>query len=356
MTKGLYISASNLIQNTQRLDVISNNLANLETTGYKRDAVDFESFNERLQYRIHGSNIPWEMGRPNVEMTKEDDSFVFKTSSGYFRVQTPDGIHYTKEMRAIIDPDGMLKTEYRTTDGFPDYTRANPILSDKGPIRIGSGELNVQPDGTLATEDGTVQLIQPSTPTAVGTISAGLKTYKLRTVFEQGNIVNTENSMDFALKGEGFFAVKNEKGDKYYTRNGALSLNQEGALCTLDGMKLVGLNGPVIMEDSNFAINDFGEVIQHGEIVDKIELVQFTRKADILKVGANLFRSRDYMEGTIEPFGGEVIQGAIEGSNVAPVVEMIKMIQLNRTYESSQKVVHSIDDMLGKAVNEISKV
>ena len=73
MVKGLYIAGTSMITNIKKMDVIGNNLANVNTTGYKKDGIQVESFNARLLSRINGSNMPYEYGAKEVTQSASGD-------------------------------------------------------------------------------------------------------------------------------------------------------------------------------------------------------------------------------------------------------------------------------------------
>lgn len=356
MVKGLYISATNLIANQRKLEVISNNLSNLHTTGFKRDDVEFESFHARLHRRVRGSLLPAELGEPDAKIEKKGEEYHLSLKRGHFRFETPDGIHNAKSAIVRIDDEGYVRSVYRTPSGQLDRRRGNYLLSGKDRVRLAGAdaELRLSPDGKI----GEQRVVERYRLSDVGTVSAGVNAYDVRTNFDQGTIVRTDNVTDFAIKGDGFFVVKAPNGEEFLTRFGAMTLNAAGELMTLDGSRLIGLNGPVVLEEGDFAINRYGEVIQNGQIVDKIKMTKVEDKSDVYKVGLNYFKLREESQrvGKVEDFDGELIQGHIERSNVEAVSEMIKMIELNRNYESAQKVVTTIEEMMAKATGELGKV
>lgn len=351
MVKGLYIAATNLNANKKKLDVISNNLANIHTSGFKREDVEFESFNARLQSRIHGSMRPAEVGVGDVEFAKDGNEYTVSTKNGYFRFETKDGVHVSKDAKLYIDKEGYVKSVYKTASGQIDMRKGSYLLNGAERVRVSAGEeLNKE----MFEAPG---VIHPYRANTIGTLSAGVKVQEIRIEHEQGTILRTENFSDFAISGDGYFTVLGQNGQEYLTRFGATTLNQHGELMTLNGAKLVGTNGAVKLGQGEFTINNFGEVIQNGEIIDRLKLVSVTDKSDLFKVGVNYFKLREpeNRQGSIEPFKGELLQGYIERSNVDPITEMIRMMELNRSYEGAQKVITTLDEMLGKAVNELGK-
>jgi flagellar basal-body rod protein FlgG len=356
MVKGLYVAATALVTNTNKIDAISNNLANVNSSGYKKDSVEVESFNDRLFTRINGSNYPYSQMTPSVAMTQTNDEYDLTTEGGYFRVQTDEGVHYDNEVVVIKDIDGYLRTKYKNIGGTIDYLKGNYLLGSNGPIYVGDGDFTVDSQGNLSVDGTYADNITISTmPTVIGTMGAGIKAYKIATDFEAGQMEVTNSKYDVALQGDGFFNIDTPMGTMY-TRNGAFTINQYSELVTMDGYNVLGIDGPITITSDNFSINEFGEVIQDGEITDKLTISNFTNVADLEKVGGTFFNFIDNPTGEMVDFEGEVKQGVIEHSNVDAITEMISLIEMNRNYESNQKVVTTIDELLGKAVNDLGRV
>ena len=356
MVKGLYVAATALVTNTNKIDAISNNLANVNSSGFKKDRVLVESFNDRLFYRINGTDYPYMNTSPDVSMTQTGDEYAFKTAGGYFRVDTEDGVHYDNEVVIIKDIDGYLRTKYKNIGGTIDNLKGNLLLGENGPIYAGDGELTVDAQGNLSVDGTVVDNIATTTlPNVVGTMGAGIKAYKIATDFSSGQLEITNQKFDVALQGDGFFNIDTPLGT-LYTRDGAFTRNQNSELVTMDGYNVIGLNGPIYIDSDTFSINEFGEIIQDGQITDKLTLSNFTNVADLKKVGGSFFQFVDNPTGKMVDFEGEVKQGVLEHSNVDAITEMISLIEMNRNYESNQKVVTTIDEMLGKAVNDLGRV
>lgn len=356
MIKGLYVAGTNMITNTSKMDVISNNLANVNTTGFKKDHVMVESFNNRLFYRMNGSNTPFQGGTSAVTVENIGEVKSLTTDRGFFRVQTDEGIHFDKSLRFMKDQDGYLRTVYKNMGGSIDPLKGNLILGNKGPIFVGEGNFEVDDKGNL-TIDGTVadNLVTSVHPSAIGTMSAGIKRQNVIVDYEQGQLEMTNRNFDLALRGDGFFKIQTKNGE-LYTRNGTFTTNALGELVTLDGELVMGLNGPIEITSETFSVNAFGEFIQDGEITDKIQIDSFSNPGDLYKVGGNFYTLRTDMTGEKVPFEGEVLQGFSEKSNSNAITEMINLIEMNRNYEASQKVITTIDELIGKAVNEVGRV
>ena len=152
-----------------------------------------------------------------------------------------------------------------------------------------------------------------------------------------------------ALSGEGFFAVQTPVGERY-TRNGNFMLGKEGILETKDGYPLMGENGAIHVEDDKFTVNEDGMIYsKDGELIDRIKVVRFDNERYLKKMGNSLWSSNDISgeayvaEGLERP---KMMQGYMETSNVNVVNEMVKMIEVNRAYEASQKTIQSEDSMM----------
>ncbi len=213
----------------------------------------------------------------------------------------------------------------------------------------------------------------------IGKIGLGVETNELFTSFEQGTLKETESDFDIALDGKGFLSVSTPQGERY-TRNGSFHLGKEGYLETKDGFPVMGEEGPITVKANNFLIDKEGRVWVNaayhdgdptrlvsrenkpgGEAVhlDTLKIVDFELDRYLAKQGASLYRSTE-LSGSAEilesPARPRVIQGFVEGSNVNAVVEMVRMIEVNRAYEANQKAVHTVDGMVGKLLNEVIKV
>jgi len=85
-------------------------------------------------------------------------------------------------------------------------------------------------------------------------------------------------------------------------------------------------------------------------------MTTFTNVADVYKIGTSYYKEKAELTGEKVPFEGEIVQGFIETSNVDSITEMIQLIEMNRNYQTSQKVITTIDEMIGKSVNELGRV
>ncbi|MDR1389711.1 MAG: flagellar hook-basal body protein [Treponema sp.] len=281
MVKGIYTAASGMRAQQWRLDSVANNLANINTDGYKREQAAFKA-----------------------------------------------------------NPEMLLR---RTSD---DGVYLNPFGSaDAAPI--------------------------------IGKLGTGVELNELYVDLSQGAFKETENDYDLALYGKGFFSVATPYGERY-TRNGSFQRGKEGYLETKEGYPVLGLNGPIRVQENNFKVDKEGNVWinaeyadepetmisrldnEWGEVVllDTLKIVDFERPRYLKKQGSSFYGANNEsgppLEIPVEAMPG-VFQGFNEAANVEPVVEMVQMIEVNRAYEANSKVIQSHDSLLGTLINQYAR-
>jgi len=352
MIRGLYISQNNMVVNTKRLEVISNNLANVETVGYKKDEYETTGFNEVLLSKFNGSNALSEPKFNNtMKFSKTSDGYEASTDWGYFKVKTSNGVSNNKSIKFDVDHEGYLSTYYLNSDRTKDWNYGDRLLGRNGFIKVGDSGFELKEDGSVLVDGQMVdKLVHNISNDVIGTLSAGIFTN-----FDQGSLRMTGGTTDIALKGDGFFELQTPYGN-VYTRNGVFEIDKEGVLKTSEGYSVMGLNGPITTGNGELYVNELGEILQNGQAIDKIKTVKFSNKGDLNKIGGTFFVPKQNIQGEILDFDGEVLQGYLESSNSNVVSEMIKMISLSRNYESGQKIITTIDAEIGKAVNDVGRL
>lgn len=346
LNRGLYISATSLLADQKRIDAIANNLSNVNTSGYKKDIVLAESFPEVLLSKIND--------RPDFRAPEENEIIyetdgeihIAHTDGGYFMVETPNGTSYVKDIKFIVDEEGYLKTFYRNEKGEYKTDVENYILGPGGNRIQGGGNIEGLLEG----------LVFNPNPRVIGTMSAGVNIQKVVTDFSQGNMLETGGVLDLALNGSGFFKVEGEDGETYYTRDGSFTRNDLGELTTLDGYRVLGSGGPIMINGDELTVAARGQVIVDGLNAGTLDIVDLDNKEYLRKVGNNLYQMAEGEDGEEIPFDGEVLQGYLEESNVDSIREMVEMITLLRNFEAGQKAIRVQDEMLEKSSNEIGRV
>jgi flagellar basal-body rod protein FlgF len=173
------------------------------------------------------------------------------------------------------------------------------------------------------------------------------------TNFSTGSVETTGAELDVAIQGDGFFAVQTPQGERY-TRAGSFTLNAQGELVTPTGYKVLGTGGPVTFtpQDGRITIGSDGIISTSQGQKGKLRLVS-VKPADLKKEGETLFSSS-------KPVGSDttsrVIQGAIEKSNVKPVTEISRMIEINRAYTTISQLIERTQSLQQTAINTLAQV
>lgn len=195
-------------------------------------------------------------------------------------------------------------------------------------------------------------------------IGRGVRLADVQRVHTQGSFETTNNPFDFAIEGEGFFQILMPNGSTGYTRDGTFTRAADtGALVTHSGYMLQ----PEIMvppEAVQITVSPTGQVSAvlgtTGEQVDlgQLELARFVNPSGLLSLGGNNYQataaSGDPMTGVpMEDGFGQVVQGALEASNVEIVQEMVDMITAQRAYEVNSKAIKTAEEMIQTVTNEL---
>lgn len=279
MVRGIYTGASGMIVSMNELNTVANNLANVNTDGYKRETSVLKAFPEMLMRRIN----------------------------------------------------------------------------DDGQVKFPLGSYDLAP--------------------IVGKLGTGVEYNENFIRYEQGSLQETGNDFDFALEGEGFITVMTEQGERY-TRNGNFNVSTEGYLVDKHGNRVMGENGFIQVGLNNFQVDKQGNVFVNTdyeatdfvdragnewrgmEQIDRLKLVDFPERRYLEKEGYTYYKESEFsgeayiLVGEIRP---KVYQGFLEKSNVDPVIEMTRMIEIQRLYEANQKVIQTEDEALAKAVGQVGR-
>jgi len=174
--------------------------------------------------------------------------------------------------------------------------------------------------------------------------------------FLPGPIQRTGNDLDLAIEGEGFFKVQTPNGVRY-TRNGNFSLNKDQVLTNAGGLPVLGQRGgEITLTGKKIVVGSNGSVMADGNEVDQIAVVTFPSLDVLHKEGQTLMKNAIPEQEEIKAPEIQVVQGALEASNVNPVDEMINLMDSLRAYESCMKVIQADNSLDTKAVNDVGKV
>jgi len=248
MLKGLYTAASGMLAQVAKMDIITNNLANASSAGYKRDIASFD-----LSFAVGKQ-------QPGIQLVSQ----------------------------------------------FPD---SSPALFMKYNIDFSAGALQ-----------------------------------------------RTDNPLDIAIEGSGFFVVQTPNGTKY-TRNGNFSRDSQGQLVICDGLPVLGQKGgPILLNGEKIEINTSGEIYIDGQYIDTLRIADFFKPDVLVKEGNGVFAIIDPTVQENPAVGAQVRQGFLENSNVSPIAQMAELIETMRGYEAYQKVIQFLDETLGQMNNKIGQV
>ena len=192
-------------------------------------------------------------------------------------------------------------------------------------------------------------------------VGLGVQPASVYRMMGQGNISITDNALDIAINGKGFFLVELPTNETAYTRAGSFQLSPDGDIVNGDGYMIEP--GISIPEDAtSITINDNGEVFisRDGQIepqrVGQLELAIFPNDAGLEAIGDNLFLETPASGAAVIAFPGSegfgtIEQGALETSNVNVVNEITNLIAAQRAYEMNSKVITTSDEMMRSVTN-----
>lgn len=263
------------------------------------------------------------------------------------------------------------------------WTAATGMIAQQTNIDVISNNLaNVNTTGykTQANEFKNLlyQTLQTKTTSANGEnkpigaqVGLGVRNSSVNSIFKEGSMLASEGANDYAIDGKGFFAVRGEDGNTYYTRNGnfEFTLAANGnMLATTEGLPVMDTQGRAIVVGNEYVLSllevdstgqlcypDANENLQPIGIT--IGLFQFNNPNGLEKLDDSLYRQsvssgapiNEATNNQVEK--SSIIQGYLEGSNVQVVDEMVNMIVAQRAYEMNSKAITASDEMLQQANN-----
>lgn len=206
-------------------------------------------------------------------------------------------------------------------------------------------------DVVVAHAFGELYLRNALTGDPVGPLSLGAEIVDVAVDARNGGMRGTQNPLDLAIAGDGWFSVQTA-GGLMYTRNGAFTTNAQGQITTAQGDPVLGEGGAPIVVDPRLeiAVSRDGRVLNGGREVGRLAVTALA--ADSLEKQGD-----SYVTGTVDAQAavGAVAQGFLESSNVNSVKQMVELITNMRTFEAGQKVVRALDDTLDRAANQVGR-
>ncbi len=171
-----------------------------------------------------------------------------------------------------------------------------------------------------------------------------------------GMMERTGNPLDAAMRGDGYFTVQTGNGQTRFTRDGAFEINSRGQLVTQGGLRVMGEGGPIEISTSETGVRiaEDGTVLTDQGNRGKVRLVKFANPRDLRNEGGNLFSSA----AAPQPAGPQVRveTGVVERSNVKPVLEMTRMVEVQRAYSTISSLMGRTDELRRDAIRRLSDV
>ena len=187
-------------------------------------------------------------------------------------------------------------------------------------------------------------------------LGTGVRIVATEKIHGQGSLVTTKNALDLAVQGDGFFQITQTDGTTAYSRDGGFKLSATGQLVTSNGAPL---QPPITIPPnvSSITIGQDGTVSVEAaagggtQVIGQIQLARFVNPAGLQSIGQNMMKETTASGAPLpsQPGvagAGQVMQGALEASNVNVVEEMVNMIETQRAYEINSKAISAVDGML----------
>jgi len=202
---------------------------------------------------------------------------------------------------------------------------------------------------------GTATSDVTKSPTGVE-VGLGVRTTAINKIFAEGSLKQTDNELDVAITGKGFFKLQLPDGTEVYSRNGALKIDENGTIVNSDGYRIIP--EIVVPEDAtqlSIGIDGIVTVVQAGQTqatqIGQMNLTNYINPAGLHALGDNLYIETDSSGPPLEGIPGVdglgvLRQGFVELSNVQLVVELTDLITGQRAYDSNSKVITTSDEML----------
>jgi flagellar basal-body rod protein FlgG len=203
---------------------------------------------------------------------------------------------------------------------------------------------------------------QTEAPTGLN-LGTGVRLVATDKQFSQGNLVTTNNPLDLAIEGRGFFEISLPDGTNAFTRDGTFQIDQNGEIVTSHGFKMQpSVTIPTGSQSVTVGVDGVVSAVLPGQSspvqVGSIQLTDFINPAGLQARGENLYletvSSGPPQAGTPGLNGlGKLAQGSLETSNVNVVEELVSMIETQRAYEMNSRAIETSDQMLQHLTNNV---
>ncbi len=189
----------------------------------------------------------------------------------------------------------------------------------------------------------------------IGQVGTGVSLADLVTDFSDGSLELTDQPLDFAVSGDGFFRLETPDGVRY-TRDGRFQRDMDGRLVTADGYPVLGVDGPLTLPQGQITVTPHGEVFVGESLVGQFSLARFDSPENLVKDGQTTFTSRGAEPQLLNSEEIQIYQGYLEGSNVDTTQAVTEMMSVLRAYQASQRLVQFQDHINEQTVNELGRI
>ncbi|MDQ0506678.1 flagellar basal-body rod protein FlgF [Xanthobacter agilis] len=225
------------------------------------------------------------------------------------------------------------------------------MAADKRLTTVANNIANMNTPGFRAEQVRFSELLSETAGDKTSYVSEG-ETF---TALRPGPITQTGNPLDLAVEGEGWFAVRTDKGVGY-TRDGRMQMTTEGALQNMSGLPMLDAGGAPLMVDPNggaLRVGTDGSLYQQGRVVGRVGVYTMGTGSTLTRYNGSTMMT-DQPPALVQEFTrNKVLQGYSEGSNVDPVMEMTRLISLQRAFEQAANAVSQNEDMTTSAIRQL---
>ncbi len=189
-------------------------------------------------------------------------------------------------------------------------------------------------------------------PTTIGTLSLATVADKTNVIHSEGTLKSTQRNLDFAIRGEGFFAVQGNNGT-VYTRDGSFNVDDQGYLVLNGQGRVLGVNGPIRVGTDEFTADSQGNIAVNGAAVGKLAVYNFADYNNLKINGEGLYTAAG---GAALVQNSDIAWKTLEGSNVDAAQEMTNAMAAQRELQNCSQAIKMYDSVIGRAVTEIGKI
>ena len=169
----------------------------------------------------------------------------------------------------------------------------------------------------------------------------------------QGSLEHTGNDLDFAIEGDGWFAVQSGTG-RLYTRNGNFHIDAKGRLVTAEGSVVAGIDGAINIPPGQLSVSSDGTISVDGALAGQLNIVSFAPGTPLTPTGNTYFEAP---AGSERPAGGKLMQGSLEGSNVNGVMAAVGLVALQRNADLLQQALTAFHSNFNRiAAQDLSRI